>query len=187
MKKKKPIGINILGWLLVISGIIMILRFINGTQIKVFKNIEVVNFKNMFYYWWNSLSPIVGLIAGIALIKSKKWGRNLVLILFVTSTILVVANMKNRFIETKQSILASEQADFEQRKSEIEKKYKPDQQEESIEQLKQIYQKRERMLPVIGGVLFGMILLWNMVFLVYFFRPKIRRYFEEGEKQFGGT
>ncbi|MFA5114700.1 MAG: hypothetical protein WC469_01360 [Candidatus Omnitrophota bacterium] len=174
MEAKRPLGITVLGWLFIIAGAFGL----SGVIINAggYPHIARMEFRASLMLLLNGALALASIACGAFLLKLKSWARKLAIILCLANIGVALANFR------LAPALLKNQQEFEKNEQLIRQRYKPEYQQEALEEYRRIKQASDKVLPVILGIMAALPIAWNAVVIYYLSRPKLQEKFEENRQ-----
>ncbi|NQT22178.1 MAG: hypothetical protein HQ579_01935 [Candidatus Omnitrophica bacterium] len=178
MDKKRSKGVTFLGWFFIVTSLLSMLTLLSPKHyIKLQGSLY-----NQIEFLYFTIVPFFCLFAGIYILKLKNWARKLGILIYSVSLVFTITQFifigssmqKESFREFMQEGMGLK---IEAQKQEIIKKYKPEYQQEAIQNREKMSNVIIEVLPIFLYVIMSLVIVWN-AFIIYFFtRPKVKEQF----------
>ena len=174
MEGKRPLGVSVLGWFFIVAGAFGFSGIlVNAKDYPHFLRME---FRASLMFLLSGMLAIAGIACGVFLLRLRAWARKLAIILCLANIALALANFRLAPLKAKN------QQAFEKNEQLIRERYKPQYQEQALEEYRKIKEAGDKALPVVLGFMVAFQIAWNSAIIYYLSRPRIQEYFGESEE-----
>ncbi|MFC1592502.1 hypothetical protein ACFL4C_00605 [Candidatus Omnitrophota bacterium] len=164
MEKKRSKGVTFWGWVFIIFAIPSLLQAINPQQCIQTQGIGIL--------YLSLIMSVAYLICGVFVLKLNETARKAAIFFGIISILSIPFYMKPALNAENYNY------GYAKKKQMIIEQMKPEYQQKALEDLEEVKQVSKKVLPILVIVLSGFILVFELIPIYFFTRPKVKEQFK---------